>query len=193
MNRLVAFLNSIQDTINVPLRRALYNKRWNVDARTPFLGPEQVIEYLGRYSHKIAISNHRIKKIDNGEITFSFKDYADKSKQKLMTLDADEFLRRFCLHILPPKFMKIRHYGILANRNKEKLHKQQMMLGVSFVKKEKKNWKEIAKQNLGYDVDGCPCCKSGKMIRIMSFDANPPPHISALIKKIESKHKRAIA
>ena len=155
-----------------------------VDARTPFLGPAQVIEYLGRYSHKIAISNHRIKKIENGSITFSYKDYADKGKQKLMTLEATEFLRRFCLHILPPRFMKIRHYGFLANRNKERLHKQQMKMGVPFVKKEKQNWKEIARQNLNFDADACPCCKTGKMIRIMSFDANPPPETLALLSRL---------
>ncbi len=193
MEKFMNFLLSIDQPIQVPFRRDLYNKKWVVDARQPFLGPAQVIEYLGRYSHKIAISNHRIKKIENGMISFTYKDYADKSKQKLMSLTAEEFLRRFCLHILPPKFMKIRHYGILSNRSKQRLHKQQMMMGVPFVKKEKQNWKEIAKQNLGYDADACPCCKTGKMIRIMSFDANPPPHIVALIKKLESKNKKRIA
>jgi hypothetical protein len=187
MEKFMAFLSSINQPINVPLRRELYNKCWHVDARQPFLGPEQVIEYLGRYSHKIAISNHRIKKFENGKVTFSFKDYADKGKHKLMTLEAEEFLRRFCLHILPPRFMKIRHYGILANRNKERLHKQQMLMGVPFVKKEKQNWKDIAKQNLNFDADACPCCKTGKMIRIMSFDANPPPWAIALLRKFENK------
>ena len=181
MEKFVTFLKSIDQPLQVPFRRLLYDKRWMVDARTPFLGPAQVIEYLGRYSHKIAISNHRIKKIENGSITFSYKDYADKGKQKLMTLEATEFLRRFCLHILPPRFMKIRHYGFLANRNKERLHKQQMKMGVPFVKKEKQNWKEIARQNLNFDADACPCCKTGKMIRIMSFDANPPPETLALL------------
>lgn len=187
MEKFMAFLLSINQPINVPLRRQLYDKKWNVDARTPFLGPSQVIEYLGRYSHKIAISNHRIKKIENGEVTFSFKDYAERGKQKLMKIKHEEFLRRFCLHILPPKFMKIRHYGILANRNKERLHKQQMMMGVPFTKKEKLNWKEIARQNLNFDADACPCCKTGKMIRIMSFDANPPPSALILLKNILNK------
>jgi len=168
----------------------LYNKNWIVYADTPLLGPAQVIEYLGRYSHKIAISNHRIKKIENGNITFSFKYYADKGKQKLMTLKAEEFLRRFCLHILPPRFMKIRHYGILSNRNKPLLRKLQIMKGVTFVKKEKLSWKEIAKQNLSYHVDACPCCKTGKMIRIMSFEANAPPHILDRIKKIQNKKQK---
>jgi len=162
MEKFNLFLQKTNQPIQVPFRRILYNKDWVVDARKPFLGPQQVIEYLGRYSHKIAISNHRIKNIENGNITFSFKDYADNAKQKRMTLTAEEFIRRFCLHILPPRFMKIRHYGILANRNKEKLRKQQMMLGVAFIKNEKLHWKEIAKQNLNYDADICPCCKMVK-------------------------------
>lgn len=181
MEKFMAFLTSIGQPINVPLRRELFNKHWNVDARQPFLGPEQVIEYLGRYSHRIAISNHRLRKIANGQVTFSYKDYADGGRNKLMTLTAEEFLRRFCLHILPPHFMKIRHYGILSNRCKQQLHLQQMLMGVPFVKREKRNWKEIARQNLNYDADACPCCKTGKMIRIMSFDANPPPAALTLL------------
>ncbi len=183
MNKFLSFLKEKNQIMPVPLRRILYNKRWIVDARQPFLGPEQVIEYLGRYSHKIAISNHRIKKIAGNKITFSFKDYADRGKQKLMTLEAEEFLRRFCLHVLPPAFMKIRHYGLLANRNKQKLRKLQMMQGINFIKPDKKSWKEIAKTNLGFDADACPCCKTGKMIRVMSFEANAPPRIVEHIKK----------
>jgi hypothetical protein len=191
MQKFMAFLVSINEPINVPLRRQLYDKRWNVDARQPFLGPTQVIEYLGRYSHKVAISNHRLKKIENGNVDFSYKDYADKGKQKIMSLSAEEFLRRFCLHVLPSRFMKIRHYGILSNRNKERLHQTQMRMGVPFVKKEKQTWKEIARQKLNFDVDACPCCKTGKMIRIMSFDANPPPQILTLLQKIlNNKNKK---
>ena len=95
--------------------------------------------------------------------------------QKLMTLEACEFLRRFCLHILPPKFMKIRHYGILASRVKPMLKLQQIKMGVIIEKKEKSDWKAITKSILGFDVDACPCCKTGRMIRIMSFDAHAPP------------------
>jgi Putative transposase/Transposase zinc-binding domain len=192
MAKFSAFLKSINEPLQVQLRRTLYDKRWMVDAKQPFLGPEQVIEYLGRYSHKIAISNHRLKKVEGGKITFSYKDYADKGKQKLMTLDAEEFLRRFCLHILPPRFMKIRHYGILSNRCKEKLHKQQMMQGVCFVKKEKRiaiDWKETSKTHLGFDVDACPHCKTGKMIRVMSFEANAPPRVLTQIKNMLAKNK----
>jgi len=92
-----------------------------------------------------------------------------------MALDAGEFLRRFCLHILPPGFMKIRHYGILANRAKPKLKMQQMKMGVSIVPKTKMGWKQVARQVMGCDADACPCCLSGRMHTIRFFAAHAPP------------------
>jgi hypothetical protein len=180
MEKLKFFLQTINQPMSIRFKERLYNKKWVVYSKKPFGGPDQVIEYLGRYSHKIAISNHRIKNIANGNIVFSYKDYAHGSVQKLMTLKAEDFLQRFCMHILPPKFMKIRHYGILASRTKPKLKMQQMKMGILIVKKEKENqlakgWKEITKIRMGFDVDACPCCKKGRMIRVMSFDANAPP------------------
>ena len=175
MEKLTQFLQTKNKGMEIKLRRELYNKNWVVYAKQPFGGPKQVIEYLGRYSHKIAISNHRIKNISDGKVSFTYKDYADNSKQKFMTLDSEEFLRRFCLHILPPKFTKIRHYGILANRYKPLLRRYQYSLGIISAKQEKTSWKEIAQTKLNFDVDKCPCCKTGTMIRIQSFDANAPP------------------
>ena len=98
----------------------LYKKDWIVYAKAPLAGPHAVIEYLGRYTHKVAISNHRIMDIDeqNNTVTFAYKDYADGNKQKQMTLDSKEFVRRFTQHILPKGFTKIRTYGYLANRNR---------------------------------------------------------------------------
>jgi hypothetical protein len=96
--------------------RPLYGKDWVVYAKRPFGGPAQVLKYLARYTHRVAISNHRLVKLENGRVTFRYKDYADDNKQKLMTLDALEFLRRFVQHVLPAGFTKIRHYGLLANR-----------------------------------------------------------------------------
>ena len=175
VEKLKHFFNESKQVLDSSFRRQLYDKKWVVYAKHPFLGPKQVIEYLGRYSHKIAISNHRLKSIENRKVSFSYKDYAHGSTQKLMTLEAEEFLRRFCLHILPPRFMKIRHYGILASRSKPKLKMQQMKLGVIIIKKEKIHWKEITKIKFGYDVDVCPCCKTGKMIRLLSFNPHAPP------------------
>jgi hypothetical protein len=95
----------------------LYTKDWVVFCKEPFSGPEEVIEYMGRYTHRIAISNHRIKEIDGGYVAFTYKDYKDGSKQKMLKLEAVEFIRRFCLHVLPCGFIKIRHYGLLSNRH----------------------------------------------------------------------------
>jgi hypothetical protein len=175
MEKLKHFLQTEKQEMDVQLRKKLYNLNWIVCAKQPFGGPQQVIEYLGRYTHKIAISNHRIKDVSKGMVTFSYKDYAQGSQQKLMTLTGEEFLRRFCLHILPPRFMKIRHYGFLASRVKPQLRRHQMQIGVLIQNKEKQNWKAISKAKLNYDVDACPCCKTGRMIRIHSFEANAPP------------------
>lgn len=191
MEMLKQFLVNNNLTIEVPLRKYLYNLNWVVYAKQPFAGPAQVVEYLGRYTHKVAISNNRIKEVANGKVLFSYKDYADHGKQKLMSLDAEEFLRRFCLHILPPKFMKIRHYGILASRVKPKLRMHQLQMGVLAQNTQRANWKEVCKIKLNFDVDKCPCCKSGTLIRIMSFSANAPPVFDALtaIKNEASKTK----
>lgn len=136
-----------------------------------------MIEYLGRYTHKVAISNHRIKRIENGKVRFGYKDYADNSEQKEMTLDATEFLRRFCLHILPKGFRKMRYYGFLSNRNAATFGMQQMQMGIIPHPKQKvkKEWKEVAKEKLHYDADACPCCKTGRMITILAFEAHGPP------------------
>ena len=186
MAKLKQFLEAENKSLDVSLRRKLYNQNWVVYAKQPFGGPKQVIEYLGRYTHKIAISNHRIKNVSDGKVSFMYKDYAHGSVQKLMTLDAEEFLRRFCLHILPPKFMKIRHYGILASRCKPMLREYQFSQGIIVQQLEKKSWKEITKEKLNFDVDACPCCKTGKMIRVMSFDANAPP---LFLRKIQHQNK----
>ena len=97
----------------------LYNKTWITYVEPPKGSPENVIEYVGRYSFRVAISNDRIKKIKNGKVTFEYKDYKDNSKIKFMTITCEEFIRRFLLHILPDNFTKIKHYGILSNRNKK--------------------------------------------------------------------------
>lgn len=97
----------------------LYQKDWVTYIEPPKSSPKNVIEYIGRYAFKIAISNERIKSISNGKITFEYKDYKDNSKMKLMTITAEEFIRRFLMHILPNNFTKIKHYGLLSNRNKK--------------------------------------------------------------------------
>ena len=101
------------------LLATLASKDWVVYAKRPFGGPEQVLKYLARYTHRVAISNARLLELGDGRVTFRYKDYADDHRQKTMTLAADEFLRRFVQHVLPKGFVKMRHYGLLANAQRE--------------------------------------------------------------------------
>jgi hypothetical protein len=96
----------------------LFRQDWVVYAKRPFGGPEHVLHYLARYTHRVAISNHRLLAFEDARVTFRWKDYAHGNKKRKMTLSADEFLRRFLLHILPRGFTRIRHFGILANRSR---------------------------------------------------------------------------
>ena len=101
--------------------RPLFRKDWVVYAKRPFGGPEYVLRYLGRYTHRVAISNHRLVSFTDGKVTFRWRDSAHKNEQRLMTLSLDEFLRRFLLHLLPDGFVRIRHFGFLANRQRATL------------------------------------------------------------------------
>jgi len=108
----------------------LYSKDWIVFCKKPFKSPAHVVKYLGRYTHRVAISNSRIKTFDDDSVSFTLKDYKDGSKSKIMKLSATEFARRFLLHVLPNRFVKIRHYGILCSRNiKSKLLKCRKLTG----------------------------------------------------------------
>ena len=101
--------------------RSLFRHDWVVYAKRPFGGPEHVLHYLARYTHRVAISNHRIVNVADGQVTFRWKDYAHGSKQRTMTVSGEEFLRRFLLHVLPRGFVRIRFFGFLANRRRAKL------------------------------------------------------------------------
>jgi hypothetical protein len=151
----------------------LYKKEWIVYCKPPFGSPEHVLEYLGRYTHRVAISNNRIVYFDNGLVVFKWRDYRDNNKEKFMTVTAEEFIRRFLLHVLPQKFVKIRHYGILSNRNRmTKLKKCKKILKVSSPKNDTKiklNTAELLFKITGIDLNICPCC-SGKMINKKKLD-----------------------
>jgi hypothetical protein len=101
--------------------RTLFQQDWVVYAKPPFGGPEHVLQYLARYTHRVAISNHRLLSVDETNVTFQWKDYAHHNKQRKMTLTCEEFLRRFMLHVLPKGFPRIRYFGWLANRRREKM------------------------------------------------------------------------
>jgi len=142
-------------------------RTWIVYAKKPFAGPEQVLDYLGRYTHRIAISNHRIKSIKNEKVTFTYKDRQNNSRTERMTLSAGEFIRRFLLHVLPFRFMKIRYYGFLANSCKQKA----VLLIRRLIGKAIKIWqvgKETTQEKVlrltGKDILLCQYCKQGRMI-----------------------------
>lgn len=145
---------------------SLYEKNWVVYTKEPFSSPLSVMEYLGRYTHRVAISNQRIVRISDGKVSFKWKDYADRNKNKVMVLDGEEFIRRFLLHILPANFMKIRHYGILSNRSrKTKLGKCQEIFRIKPQPLVKITWQELLQKLKGIDVNICPSCGEGCMVR----------------------------
>ena len=145
----------------------LYRKEWIVYSKKPFAGPEKVLDYLGRYTFRTAISNERIKGIAGGRVTFAYRDRRDDNRKKEITLSADEFIRRFLLHVLPSSYMRIRHYGFLSNRNrKANIIQVKKLLGVSSFTEEKpgKNMEELMLELTGKDISKCPKCKVGTMV-----------------------------
>jgi len=148
----------------------LYGKDWIVYAKAPFGGPHAVIEYLGRYTHKVAISNHRICSLDEDTVTFEYKDYADGNKKKQISLTSKEFIRRFQQHVLPKGFTKIRTYGYLANRKRhqrinEVLKSMKLPLHKGLIKIP---LELRMQQQYGIDIHECPHCK-GKTLQLVQI------------------------
>lgn len=166
------------------LRRRLYQKEWVVYCKAPFNGAPGVLKYLGRYTHRIAISNDRILTLEDDRVSFRWRDYADDNKRKVMTLEASEFIRRFLLHVLPDRFVKIRHFGIVANRKRrENIALCRELLGGNAIESKKdddtpETWQERLLKVAGVDVTQCPVCQKGKMRRIEELQpvrCNGPP------------------
>ncbi len=158
----------------------LYNKKWVTYCKRPFGGPKQVLEYLGRYTHRVAISNSRIKRIENGRVYFTYKDYREGGKIKEMSLEIYEFIRRFLMHILPYGFQKIRYYGILCSRmKKELLEICRNILGAvinsDLTQKVRQTWQELYLEITGKDPCLCPECGKGRMINIKTIPRIFPP------------------
>jgi Putative transposase len=144
---------------------------WVVHVKPAFGGPQRVLKYLARYTHRAAISNHRIRSLENGRVTFDWKDYRDHARTKTMTLDAVEFMRRFLLHVLPSGFVRIRQFGFLANRVRQpKLAQCRMLLAVGSVPPPADSHSTAT--NLP-DVHACPICKRGCLIVIELLGAEP--------------------
>jgi len=153
----------------VQMINALKDKQWITYSKQPFGGPEQVLEYLGRYTHRVAITNNRILSIEGGEITFKYCDRSDENKVKALTLKATEFIRRYLLHILPRGFMKIRYFGFLGHANK-KVSIPLLRLLIDPEAKIAVNLAETVQEMMirltGVDLSLCPECGKGKMIYI---------------------------
>jgi hypothetical protein len=146
-------------------------REWVVYAKRPFAGPQQVLDYVGRYTHRVAISNNRLLDMENGQVRFQWKDYRDDGKIKTMTLSADEFIRRFLLHVLPNGFQRIRYYGLLGNRyRKEKLAQCRRLLGMSPPSEQtnpspaEKDYRDRYEELTGNSLHQCPQCQQGRML-----------------------------
>ena len=146
------------------LKARLYAKPWIIDVREPVKKPEHVLEYLARYTHRVAIANSRIKAITGGMVTFTFKN-RKKNRTEALTITAVEFIRRFLLHSLPKRFVRIRHYGFLANRNRSaNLAAIRQLMGLNDpIVKVAATVESIMEQLTGTDIAVCPCCKKGNM------------------------------
>lgn len=156
----------------------LYTKEWFVFSKAPFGGPAQVLKYLARYTHRVAISNRRLVSMNNGNVSFLWKDYANGCRRRVMTLTAVEFIRRFLTHILPKGFMRIRHYGFLANRyRKQKLEQCRRLLDVRIVDVDVDSTDDGTSDREPPDnpqekqerTTRCPACKHGQMIQIFTL------------------------
>jgi hypothetical protein len=169
-----------------PFRRYLDSVRqinWVVFAKPPFAGPERVLDYVGRYTHRIAISNNRLIDIEDGKVRFHWKDYRDGSKPKVMTLSAGEFIRRILTHVLPPGFQRIRYYGFLGNRyRKEKLARCRELLGMQHAADQADpergaNYLDKVNELMGISLRECPACHHGRMLCIEVLERIPslPP------------------
>ena len=148
------------------LINALRKKPWIVYAKKPFGSPAQVLDYLGRYTHRVALSNERILSAHNGVVTFSYRDRKNQNRKKTMTLDAHEFIRRFLLHVIPKGLMRVRHFGFLANRSKQRLSTCRQLLGLlpALPKPPQRSTHELMLALTGIDLTRCPRCRKGTLI-----------------------------
>jgi hypothetical protein len=166
-------------------------KRWHVYAKRPFGGPEAVLAYLARYTHRVAISSHRLMAINESSVTFKYKDYRidGPGRYKTMTVHSHEFIRRFLIHVLPKGFHRIRHYGLLANSEKEEcLAKARKLLRVKTIDPADDELRRAAERDAAADaprVHPCPCPRCGaRLIIIETFEGVCPPRPSQSVTKV---------
>ena len=154
----------------------LYQQQWVVYSKRPAGSAEQVLKYLARYTHRVAISNHRLVSLENGKVTFGYKDYrSQQDRQRTMRLDAYEFLRRFLLHVLPSGFVRIRHYGFLANRHRT----ENLKLCRTLLQSETPDTPAEPDSLVEEACDLCPHCQRGRMHIVQRI---PRPRISEILR-----------
>jgi len=156
--------------------QASRQKSWVVYAKKPFGSPQTVLDYLGRYTHRVALSNDRIVKVQNGQVTLSYRDRKDGDRKKTLPLDAQEFIRRFLLHVLPEGFMRIRHFGFLANRSKKQTLAQcrkLLKLDRALPEIPKQSALDLLRELTGIDLSRCPSCHQGTMIVVRELPSLP--------------------
>jgi hypothetical protein len=156
--------------------QGLRKKPWVVYAKKPFGSPAHVLDYLGRYTHRVALSNNRICSVHNGEVTFAYRDRKNQDRRKLMTLDAEEFIRRFLLHVIPKGFMRVRHYGFFANHSKDCLSKCRQLIGLTPAPPPppQRSTEELMLALTGIDIHRCPLCQKGTLVWVSQLAAAPP-------------------
>ena len=160
------------------LYNALFSKEWVIYAKKPFKTPSSVVEYLGRYTHKIAISNHRLLFADKQQVVFKLKNYRKEGKNEVLKLKSEEFIRRFALHILPKSFVRIRHFGFLSSTSKRKHLKRLLkQLGKPQIIKKNKETMHLR----------CPKCKKGQLVMVHQFKGRDPPKY--WLDKLNRQHK----
>ena len=173
--------------------RKLRRKKWVVYAKGAFGGSQKAYHYLSRYTHRVAIANHRLVSLAEGKVSFRARDNSRPGQQRLVTITAPEFIRRFLLHVLPPRFVKIRHYGLMAPRNaKTKLEQARALLSLKApgtnddpksqeldTPSEAKTWQEMLPALTGVDLTICPNCGQGRLIRcrLIGSEATPAPPV----------------
>ena len=158
------------------LLEGLRKKPWVVYAKKPFGSPTHVLDYLGRYIHRVALSNNRICSVHHGEVTFAYRDRRNQHRRKSMTLHAEEFIRRFLLHVIPKNFMRVRHYGFLANHAKDCLSKCRQLIGLTPAPPPPPpcSTEELMLALTGIDIHRCPLCQKGTLVWVSQLAASPP-------------------
>ena len=158
--------------------RRLRKKPWVVYSQAPFAGPRKLLDYLGRYTHRVAISNHRLLNCEDGQVRYRYRDRRDGDRLKTDVLPAAEFLHRFLQHVLPDRFLRIRHYGLLANRGKQKhLAQCRTLLGTQPPKADEQphTAAEWMRMLLGIDITRCPCCGDQLQREVLPRSLASPP------------------